>query len=102
MAAPQGPCPLPGGARLTGIESRDDDPPPHGHAAWRGHAVRARRFRARRKRERVSATPIERHQKVVEAMSRGAEPAVGTCCLCGNGLPPMPELRHTSRTAPST
>ena len=27
MAAPQGPCPLPGGARLTGIESRDDAPP---------------------------------------------------------------------------
>ncbi len=43
-AAPQGPCPLPSGARLTGIESRDDDPPPHGHAAWRGHGVRARRF----------------------------------------------------------
>ena len=32
-AAPQGPCPLPGGAGLAGIESRDDDPPPHGHAA---------------------------------------------------------------------
>lgn len=26
MAAPQEPCPLPGGARLTGIESRDDAP----------------------------------------------------------------------------
>ena len=36
MAAPQGPCPLPGGAGLAGIESRDDDSPPHGHAAWRG------------------------------------------------------------------
>ncbi len=36
MAAPQGPCPLSGGARLTGIESRDDAPPPHGNAAWRG------------------------------------------------------------------
>ncbi|HIV64630.1 MAG TPA: hypothetical protein H9991_00050 [Candidatus Mailhella excrementigallinarum] len=84
-------------------------------AAWscgmEGHGVRARRFRARRKRERVSATPIERHQKVAEAMSRGAEPAVDACrlspvwntvFLCGNGLPPMPELRHTSRTAPST
>ena len=99
-----------GGARLAGIKSRDDAPP-HGHAAWRGHAVRARRFRARRKRERVSATPIERHQKVAEAMSRGAEPDVDACrlspvwntvFLCGNGLPPMPELRHTSRTAPST
>ena len=33
MAAPQGPCPLPGGAGLAGIESRDDGPPPHGHAA---------------------------------------------------------------------
>ena len=30
MAAPQGPCPLSGEARLTGIESRDDAPP----AAW--------------------------------------------------------------------
>ena len=45
MAAPQGPCPLPGGARLAGIESRDDDPP----AAWQcgmegGHGTRARRF----------------------------------------------------------
>ncbi len=27
MAAPQGPCPLPGGARFAGIESRDDAPP---------------------------------------------------------------------------
>ena len=36
MAAPQGPCPLPDGAGLAGIESRDDDSPPHGHAAWRG------------------------------------------------------------------
>ena len=36
MAAPQRPCPLPGGAGLAGIESRDDDSPPHGHAAWRG------------------------------------------------------------------
>ncbi|PWL62069.1 MAG: hypothetical protein DBY37_05720 [Desulfovibrionaceae bacterium] len=53
-------------------------------------------FRAKRKRERVSATPIERHQKVAEERVRGAEPgeaqrhegagdpAVGTCCLCGN------------------
>ena len=36
MAAPQRPCPLPGGAGLAGIESRDDGSPPHGHAAWRG------------------------------------------------------------------
>ena len=36
MAASQGPCPLPSGARLEGIESRDDaPPPPHGNAAWR-------------------------------------------------------------------
>ena len=53
-------------------------------------------FRAKRKRERVSATPIERHQKVAEERVRGAEPgeaqrhegagepAVDTCCLCGN------------------
>ena len=25
MAAPQGPCPLPGGAGLAGIESRDEE-----------------------------------------------------------------------------
>ena len=31
-------------------------------------------FRAKRKRERVSATPIEPYQDVAEAMSRGAEP----------------------------
>ena len=31
-------------------------------------------FRAKRKRERVSATPIERHQKVAEERVRGAEP----------------------------
>ena len=42
MAAPQGPCPLPGGARFAGIESRDDAPPPqHGNAAWRGGARNA-------------------------------------------------------------
>ncbi len=29
-------------------------------------------FRAKRRRERVSAKPIERHQEVAEAMSRGA------------------------------
>ncbi len=34
-------------------------------------------FRAKRKRERVSATPIERHQEVAEAMFRGAEPLGG-------------------------
>ena len=30
-------------------------------------------FRAKRKRKRVSAKPIERHREVAEAMSRGAE-----------------------------
>ena len=75
MAAPQGPCPLPGGARFAGIESRDDAPPPqHGNAAWRGGTERERGvFRAKRKRKRVSAKPIERHREVAEAMSRGAE-----------------------------
>ena len=63
-------------------------------------------FRAERKRERVSAKPIERHQEVAEAMSRRAGPSGGaaartrkragrghmmplpmwnTGCLCGNG-----------------
>ena len=31
-------------------------------------------FRAKRKRERVSAKPIERHQEVAEERVRGAEP----------------------------
>ena len=31
-------------------------------------------FRAERKRERVSAKPIERHQEVAEERVRGAEP----------------------------
>ena len=71
MAAPQGPCPLPGGARFAGIESRDDAPPP---AAWQcgmegGGTERERGvFRAKRKRKRVSAKPIERHREVAEAM----------------------------------
>ena len=78
MAAPQGPCPLPGGAGLAGIESRDDDSPPHGHAAWRG--ARSGRKGSRSLR---AALPHE----------GSSEPAVDTCCLrpvwntgcpCGN------------------
>ncbi len=42
QAAPQGPCPLSGGARRAGIGSRDDEPPPHGHAAWMGHSLSER------------------------------------------------------------
>ena len=34
-------------------------------------------FRAKRKRERVSAKPIERHQEVAEKRGRGAEPSGG-------------------------
>ena len=50
-------------------------PPPHGNAAsWGGTECERGVFRAERKRERVSAKPIERHQEVAEAMSRGAEP----------------------------
>ena len=49
-------------------------PPQHGNAAWRGGTERERGvFRAKRKRKRVSAKPIERHREVAEAMSRGAE-----------------------------
>ena len=48
-------------------------PPPHGNAAsWGGTECERGVFRAKRKRERVSAKPIERHQEVAEAMSRGA------------------------------
>ena len=55
-------------------------------------------FRAKHRRERVSAKPIERHQEVAEAMFRGAElraapppegagePAVDTCCLSAAAL----------------
>ena len=58
MAAPQGPCPLSGGARLTGIESRDDAPPPHGNAAWRGGEERKKRF-AERSRAKRSFTKAQ-------------------------------------------
>ena len=66
-------------------------------------------FRAKRKRERVSATPIERHQEVAEAMSRGAEPLGGAAARrrkrAGRGymplrqrtLPPRPKQNHTLR-----
>ena len=86
--------PLAESSRLTGIESRDDaPPPPHGNAAWGGTECERGVFRVKRKRERVSATPIERQQEVAEERGRGAEPseaqrhegagepAVDTCCL---------------------
>ena len=75
MAAPQGPCPLPGGARFAGIESRDDAPPRSMAMRHGGGGTERERgvFRAKRKRKRVSAKPIERHREVAEAMSRGAE-----------------------------
>ena len=76
MAAPQGPCPLPSGARLTGIESRDDDPPPHGNAAWRG---------ARSGQMSRGAEPSE-----AQLHEGASEPAVDTCCLSPvwkHGLP---------------
>ena len=88
----------------------DAPPPPHGHAAVRGEQCERSVFRAKRKRERVSAKPIERRQEVTEAMFRGAErsaasqgasePAVDTCCLSPvwtraalqqYSLPPVPE-----------
>ena len=50
-------------------------PPPHGNAAsWGGTECERGVFRAERKRERVSAKPIERHQEVAEERVRGAEP----------------------------
>ncbi len=71
MAAPQGPCPLPGGARLTGIENRDDAPPPHGHAAWRGGEER-------------KPCLAERSLRAAKQDEGASEPDVDTCCLCGN------------------
>ena len=81
-------------------------------------------FRAKRKRERVSAEPIESHQEVAEERSRGAEPSGGFAARrrkrAGHGymlpfarvehglplrqrmLPSMPQQRHTLRTTPST
>ena len=50
-----------------------DAPPPHGHAAWRGTECEGSVFRVKRKRERVPAKPIERHEEVVEERFRGAE-----------------------------
>ncbi len=50
-------------------------PPPHGNAvSWGGTECERGVFRAERKRERVSAKPIERHQEVAEERVRGAEP----------------------------
>ena len=66
--------PLAESSRLTGIESRDDaPPPPHGNAAWGGTECERGVFRVKRKRERVPAKPIERHEEVVEERFRGAE-----------------------------
>ena len=80
MAAPQGSCPLPSSARLTGIESRDDAPPPHGNAASLGGEERKQCFAER------SLCAAKPHKGV-------SEPSVDTCCflpvwntgcLCGN------------------
>ena len=69
--------PLAESSRLTGIESRDDAPRRMVMRHGGGTECERSVFRAKRKRERVSATPIERHQEVAEAMSRGAEPLGG-------------------------
>ena len=88
------------------------------------HGVRRGVFRAKRKRERVSAKPLKRHQEVAEEKVRGVEPSCGKAARrrkrAGRGymlpsarvehglslrqrtLPPMPEERNTSRTEPST
>ena len=82
---------------LQGLrESRAEmTPPPRRMVMRHGGGTECERgvFRAKRKRERVSATPIERHQEVAEERGRGAEPseaqrhegagepAVDTCCL---------------------
>ena len=98
MAAPQRPCPLPGGAGLAGIESRDDGPP---RMVMR-HGVRERRFprktqagagvgKAARRRKRAGRGYMLPSARVPHGLS-----------LRQRTLPPMPEERNTSRTEPST
>ena len=97
MAAPQGPCPLSGGARLTGIESRDDDPPPHGNAAWRG--ARSGRKGSRNGAGRSAAS---RRRKRAGRGHMLPLPVWNTGGLCGNECcrkrraEPLPYLPTTS------
>ena len=77
MAAPQGPCPLPSGARLTGIESRDDDPPPHGNAAWRG--ARSGQMSRGGAFGRRSRTKAQASQPWIHAALSLLSPFVGSC-----------------------
>ena len=67
---------------LQGLrESRAEmTPPPRRMVMRHGGGTECERgvFRAKRKRERVSATPIERHQEVAEERVRGADPLGGT------------------------
>ena len=72
MAAPQGPCPLSGGARLTGIESRDDAPP--------------RRMAMRHGEGRGAEEKVRGAEPGEAQLHEGASgPAVDTCCLCPCG-----------------
>ena len=62
-------------------------------------------FRAKRRRERVSATPIERHEEAAEERLRGA---FGRCSFTGRRrsgrgcMPPVPEQNETPRATLST
>ena len=72
MAAPQGPCPLPGGARLTGIESRDEAPPAAWSCGMEGGG------------EERKPCLAERSLRAAKQDEGASEPDVDTCCLCGN------------------
>ena len=99
MAAPQRPCPLPGGAGLAGIESRDDDSPPHGHAAWRGARSGRKGVRGAEPSCGFAARRLKRAGRGYMLPSARVPHGLS---LRQRTLPPMPEERNTSRTEPST
>ena len=97
-AAPQGPCPLPSTARRTGIGSRDDAPPPHGHAARSAGAAfsaqnaseseyrqsRSRGIRRSRKKGLAERSRVKRSFTKAQASRPWIHAAFGPC---GHGLP---------------
>ena len=87
---------------LQGLrESRAEmTPPPRRMVMRHGGGTECERgvFRAKRKRERVLATPIERHQEVAEERFRGAEPLGGKAAQrrkrAGRGYMPVARVEH--------
>ena len=93
---------MPGGAGLAGIESRDDDPPPHGHAARSAGAAFSAQNASGSECRQSRSSVIRRSRKkrfaewslhAAKPPGGASEPAVDTCCLrpvwntgcpCGN------------------